>query len=207
MTTPPSRRRGVAVAACIASLAMVLAGCTGDPDPASAPSQVPNSPGVDGTPAPEPPGTPVPAPGGGDVGATVTATQAPEPLAEEIGEAAEVSDGVRVSIADVAAVTASSTGPGEVAGPAVAVTVAVTNDTTEPFDLALVSVNLTDSEGLPGSGMTGEPADWLTGSIEPGASAQGVYVFTVPEDHRDPVHVDVSVDPTLPTVVFTGEAN
>lgn len=205
MTGMRTLHPGACVAGCAAALALALGGCTSGPAPS--PSTAPVSPGVDGTPAPAPPTTPVPAPGGGDVGTTVTATQAPEPLAQEIGQTAEVTPGVRVDITDVSAITASSTGPGEVAGPAVAVTVGVVNDTDAVFDLARVSVNLTDSEGLPGSGMTGEPARWLTGSLEPGASAEGIYVFTVAEDHRDPVHVEVSVDPTLPTVVFTGEAD
>ncbi|WP_232549037.1 hypothetical protein [Propioniciclava soli] len=136
---------------------------------------------------------------------TVSPGKAPETKKESIGNPAEVLPSVKVVISEVRAVTATAQGPGEVSGPAVAVTIDVANGTDKPLDLSTVQVNLEDSAGRPGSGMTGSPAKWFAGSLAAGASGQGVYVFAVPEQSRKPVHVEVSVQPTLPTVVFTGD--
>lgn len=185
-------------------LALVLAGCTFGPTPTPSPEG--NRPGVDGTPAPAGPTTPVPAPGGAGVSVTVPPVSAPPVQDQRIGEPAEIVRDVTVVISKVEAITATANGPGEVGGPAVAVTIDVDNATSAPLDLTMTQVNLSDAQDAPGSGMTGAPAAWFSGSLAAGEKARGVYVFAVGEGNRNPVHVEVSVNPTLPTVVFTGPA-
>lgn len=197
-----SRRFGVRTLVLATTAALALTGCTGGPAPT--PTASGNRPGVDGTPMPPAPTTPVPAPGGGGTGMTVAPSKAPETKQEAIGKTAEVANQVSVAISEVKAITATAQGPGEVTGPAVQVTIDVANATDKPLDLSTVQVNLEDSAGRPGSGMTAAPAKWFTGSVPAGGKAQGVYVFAVPEASRKPVRVEVSVQPTLPTVVFSG---
>ena len=76
--------------------------------------------------------------------------------------------------------TAEPVGPGESTGPALAVQVAVTNNSSNPFALDSVFVNLNDSSGAPGLVTTGGPAQPLAGELQPGEEATGTYVFTVP---------------------------
>lgn len=190
--------------AAAAALVLALSACTFGDGPTSPPTPEGNRPGVDGTPLPAGPTTPVPAPSGAGVGVTVAPVEAPPAQQQTLGEPAEVADSVTVVISKVEGITAAANGPGEVSGPAIAVTIDVDNATSEPLDLSAVQVNLTDAQDLPGSGMTGAPASWFTGEVAAGQQAQGVYVFTVPEGNRSPVHVEVSVNPTLPTVVFSG---
>lgn len=181
--------------ALLAMTALVsLSACTGTPTGSGSP-----------TPEPTQPTTPVAAPGGGNVEQTVSAAPAQEPVNRALNETAEIAAGVRVAITKVESITAEAQGPGEVAGPAVAVGVQIINDTAEPLDASVVQVNLTDSAGLPGAGMSGPPAQWFQGTLAAGQRAEGVYVFTVPEANRRPVRVEVLLTATLPVAVFTGD--
>lgn len=116
------------------------------------------------------------------------------------------SKGVEVELSDLRSATATASGPGEVSGPALVVTVSVRNTSGGPVDLTQVSVNMTDSAGAPGAGMIGEPAKWLDGELAPDATAEGTYVFAVPESARRPISVSVSLGTTTTTAVFTGDA-
>ncbi len=94
--------------------------------------------------------------------------------------------------------------PGEVAGPAVAVTVEVSNGSAQPIGLDSVTVTLTDSDGNPGSPLSTDPAKPLAGVLAPGTQQSGSYVFSVPNDTRDPLAVSVSYSTGTPTVLFKG---
>jgi len=135
---------------------------------------------------------------------TVTPTAAPSPVKTALNKPATPVQGITVRITKADAIRAVAQGPGEVSGPAVAVTVEIDNQTASAFDSSLVSVTLDDARGLPGSGMIGRPADWITGSVAPGKRVTGVYVFAVPPGNRRPIRVTVSAHPDLPVVVFTG---
>lgn len=149
-------------------------------------------------------GSPVPAPSGGDVSQTVPASPTPEAIKTDLTAPAKPADGITVQITKVEAIDAKAQGPGEVSGPAVAVTITLDNGGSQAFDTSLMSVNLEDSKGLPGEGMIGSPANWIKGSVPQGGNASGVYVFSVPKKSRDPIKVMVSVNPGVPTVVFSG---
>ena len=185
------RVRGVAILGGLAVL-LALGGCTGDQPPGEPTSAVV-------------PATPVPAPGGGDVNQTVAPSPTPSRLDVRLGAVAEPVRDVKVSVSGVSEIEAKAQGPGEVSGPAVAVSILIENGTGQELSMALLNVNLEDSKGLPGSGMIAEPADWVEGSIPAGGRATGVYVFAVPKANRAPIRVSVSIDPALPTSVFTGD--
>jgi len=152
-----------------------------------------------------PAGTPVAAPSSGTIDQTVTPSAAPEAIKTDLAAPATPVTDVTVRISKVEAIEAKGQGPGEVSGPAVAVTVTIENAGTQPFDTSALSVNLTDSKDLPGNGMTGSPAAWITKPVPAGGKLSGVYVFSVPKDNRNPITVSVSVNPGVPTVLFSGK--
>lgn len=175
---------------------------SGDPDPESTITAFETV-----RPQPVKPPKPVPAPAGGNIKKTVKPPKPAPTKKVKIEDKAEVVSEISAKIVGVKAINVVPNGPGEVGGPGVAVTVQVDNKTKQDFDLELVSVNLTDSKGLPGSGMTGSPASWLEGTLKAGSKKSGVYVFTVPSTNRKPVKVELSLRPDLPMVLFSGNVS
>ncbi len=114
--------------------------------------------------------------------------------------------GIVVELAKLQSISAKAQGPGEVSGPAVAVEVVVRNEMNRPQSLTNAVVNLTDARNAPGSLMSGPPARVFPAAVDAGQNATATYVFTVPTKSRNPITVDVSVDPALPTVIFRGRA-
>jgi hypothetical protein len=116
---------------------------------------------------------------------------------------------VLVSIAGVRSVTTAGRGPGEVTGaPAIAITLEVRNDTARPLDLGQVSVTAAyGAAATPASGSDGVPAKPLAGTVRPGATGTGTYVFRVPTTERRRVDVAVSYLAGEPTVLFRGRVS
>jgi len=95
-------------------------------------------------------------------------------------EAAEV-DGVSVRLTSLRPVATRSSGPGEVSGPGLAVTIAVTNGTSAALE------NLNDTQvslfwgpdGTPGVYMSTDPHIWaFPSTLAPGATGESTWVFT-----------------------------
>ena len=129
-----------------------------------------------------------------------------DPTAPPVGldDPAEVG-AVTARLARIEAIQGEADGPGEVAGPALRVSVDLTNSGAEAVDLTGVVVNLFHGpEALPAEMLSGSGAAWLSGSLAPGATVTGVYVFPVPLDDRDPVQVTVFLTVDEPTVLFEG---
>ncbi len=96
-------------------------------------------------------------------------------------------------------------GPGNIAGPALRVTVRVENGTAEPVALGGVAVNLAyGPDRTPASPLDDPSQHPFATMVEPGQSAEGVYVFTVPADARDQVHIEVGYEAGAPLLQFTG---
>jgi len=115
---------------------------------------------------------------------------------------------VSARISQVSAVQATATLPGEVSGPAVAVTLEITNGSGQGIGLDAVTVTMADAGGNPTTAITlntTDPAAPLQGVLDAGATTSGSYVFTVPADQRNPVTVTVNYSAGAPTLVFTGE--
>ena len=219
----PTRRSGAPAAVLGAALAVtvLLGACSGDDGTVAGPvSTAGGSTAVTSEPAGEPGGgggaapsvrptptveqTPVAPPGGeGDLAPVPTAavlTLPPVPL----DQPAQVGPGLEVRIGDVEAVEVTGRGPGQVSGPAVAVTVEVANAGAAALDVAGLAVSLAyaDTEAGP---VDGPPADPVAGPVPAGADVSGTYVFLVPEDQRAAVTVRVGLA-SQPVVVFTGSA-
>ena len=112
-----------------------------------------------------------------------------EPVAP--GTPAPLGAGVSVVLVDSENLDVEARVPGETAGPAVAATLEVRNDSSEPFDLSSLAVTATYGDGTPAIGNDSEPARALTGTVKSGASVKGVYVFRAPVKAADTVVVEV----------------
>lgn len=133
--------------------------------------------------------------------------EAPVTTAPAVGltDTADFGGQVSARIDQVGAVQATATLPGEVSGPAVAVTLEVSNSSAQAIGLDSVTVTLTDAAGNPASSIVADPSAPLSGVLDAGAVKSGTYVFTVPSDQRNPVTVTVNYSSGAPTLVFTGQ--
>ncbi|SOC47169.1 hypothetical protein SAMN05660748_0659 [Blastococcus aggregatus] len=205
----PRRRLLLAAAALVAAalVALVLVLTGGDDDAgsraAAAPTAAPDDePSLDGPEIPAPPVESAPA------GQTAPTDERPPNLpAVALDAPAETGDGVTGSLVSVEAIDGTGVGRGNIAGPALRVTVRLTNGTAEAVPLDGVAVELTHgSDAVPASPLDDPSRAPFGGSLEPGASAQGVYVFSVPADDRRIVSVSVGYRAGAPFLVFSGSA-
>lgn len=186
-------------------VAVVVALALGDDDEVTAAGDAADASAAASTTAAPPelapaPVTPEPA------GPTEDATELPASLAPVgFDEQAAAGDGVVADVVSLEGIDATGVGAGNIAGPALRVTVRITNGTTGPISLDGVAVDLAHGvEQLPASPI-GDPSTALFGGIlQPAASAVGVYVFTVPADDRELVTLSVGYQAGAPFMVFTG---
>ena len=206
-STPARRRRLVLAAALAAVLAVLVAlGVVlgGDEAATSAP------PAATATPTEAPAGTTAPAvvpqlPTPEPTGPTEDVDEAPPTLPEVPLDAEGAVGEVVVTLPAIEAIEGTAVGPGNIAGPALRVTVRVENGTAEPLALGGVAVNLAHGpDRTPASPLDDPSRRPFATMVEPGESAEGVYVFTVPADERDQVTVEVGYEAGAPLLLFTG---
>lgn len=172
--------------------AVVFAGCTA---PAS-------DPGSQNT-TPLPTAT-VPAPNGGSTEETVAPAD-PAPTQEaELGSTAQLAGGVDVTVSDVELVDVTAQTPGEIAGPAVALTITVDNTSAEAVDLSTAMVTVTGSAGSYGQATTSAPYNPFAGAVGAGQTASAVYVFRLPAEERSSLQVTVEYIAGAPIALFVG---
>ncbi|KQS68793.1 DUF5067 domain-containing protein [Modestobacter sp. Leaf380] len=200
----PSRRLLVLGAAgtvvVLAALAVLLTSLGGGDETGSAAPT--SSFSVSSSPEPPPTNPPTPEPSG----PTAEATDLPPALtAVGLGDPAAVGDGVTGRLVSVEAVQGDGEGIGNIDGPALLVTVELTNGTAAPvsFDAAVVEA-YTGSDLAPATLLDDSQAAPLAGTVDPGATVTGSYVFYVPEDDRDDVTVQVGYQAGAPYLVFRG---
>ena len=156
------------------------------------------------TSAPIHPTTPVAAPGHGNVNQTVpTGTPVTKP-AVPLTSTAAYGNGVTVTLSAVKKVTTVSELPGEIAGPGVQMAVTFHNGSSAPTDLNSVVVDLQDASGVSAGAMSASPAKPVAGSLAPGATASGVYVYTLGKNFTGPARLSVSYSAQAPVVLFSG---
>lgn len=125
-----------------------------------------------------------------------------EPVApQEPGEAT----GITASLVKFESVTGEVVGPGDVAAAAVRVTLDVTNTGTGPLDLNLVVMNAyIGAQRDPAETYEQPGGSPVNGSLAPGETATGVYLFRIPEDRRDDVTFVVDYYAGQPAITFRG---
>ncbi len=148
--------------------------------------------------------TAVPAPGRGDIHKTVSAVPVTTRKPVKLSAKVDFGTGITAHLVSVASINAKAIGPGEVSGPAVSLKIQLANGSSEPVSLDAVTVNVTDSTGAPGLDMHGTETKPFSGVLAAGRTSDGVYVFTVPLEHRNPITVSVSYSAGTPVVQFIG---
>lgn len=122
-----------------------------------------------------------------------------------LDEPAQPTDVVTVELASIEEVVGEANIAGEVGGPALRVTVEASNAGDAPFDTATVVVNLYIGEDRRPANEIREPGGRaFPASIPADGSSTGVYLFTVPEDERELILVEVSLQVEEPVVLFEG---
>lgn len=188
--TPPSSATPTATAPVAPPDAATGTVATTAPEASTGPD-APADPG--GAPEPSPPG-----PGGEDAGPRPTAavtTLAPVPA----GEDAALSDGIVVQVRSVEEQEVTATAPGDVSGPAAVVRLLARNEGSAAAELAGLAVTASVG-GVPAPPLSVETENLLTGTLAPGARAEGVYVFGVGEGDVGDVVVAVSSGTSRTTV-------
>jgi hypothetical protein len=210
---------GVVLAVALAALVLLFGGGDDDGDPAAAGTGTPQRSEATAPPTPttlggtsETTSEPTAEPSTGvtsdepSTGVTSDATELPPVLPEvPLDAQAGAGDGVVATLPRIEEIQGSAEGPGNVSGPALRVTVRIANGTADPVTLDGVAVNLFyGPTRTPASPLEDASQRSFTGSLEPGGSADGVYVFSVPADARDAVAVEVGYQVGAPFLLFTG---
>ena len=118
---------------------------------------------------------------------------------------AKAGDGVSATLPRIEEIQGSGTGPGNIAGPAIRVTVRIHNGTRQPVSMDGVAVNMFyGSDMTPASPLDDPSQAPFHGTVAPGEAAVGVYVFSVPSGARDSVTVEVGYKAGAPLLHFTG---
>ena len=144
---------------------------------------------------PPPATTPVPPPTPGSADETVPTKPVETAKPKPLDKSADAGDDVSVQLKSVRRIKAEAKLPGEVAGPALAVSVDVDNGSPKSLNLSTVVVNLTDASDAPGTVMSAAPAKRLPTRVKAHRTASGVYVFSVPSAQQGTVTVTVSISP------------
>lgn len=209
----PGRRTGAAtVLAAVTVVAVSAAACTSSGGSGSGTSPAPSDviSGSAAAPAtsaatPATTGSVVPAPAGGDIDETVApsarVTRAPVALTAR----AAFGDGVRLRLVDRADVTGKATRPGEVSGPALRLTLGLTNDTGRALSVDDAVVAVTDSRGVPLTPLA-DSTTAFRGTLAAGRTATGRYVFTLADGRHNPYTIRVSHSGRSAVVQLVGAA-
>lgn len=224
-TNPAGRRRLIALACAAALVVLVLAlgwwwkSGARDSRPLAAPGPTSSS-----TASESPSGTPATVPGSAstsssgatpDSGATPSApttdplvpSERPTQPPVGLSEPAEPFAGLSARLTIIEPVAGVATLPGEVGGPALRVTVEVTNGTAGAVDLSGAVVNLYyGADMVPTLGLIEPGQQPFPASVAAGGVASGRLIFLVPADSRDHITVEVDVAAQSPVVLFAGAA-
>lgn len=129
----------------------------------------------------------------------------PTPATVEIDQAAEPADGVSVELISFEAIEATAAVPGEVSGPALAVTVAIENGSDDDILTSSVIVNLYYGPERTPANILVNPREEFPETLPAGESAQGRFAFTIAVSERSDVLIEVDLSLDMPVVLFEGE--
>ena len=129
-----------------------------------------------------------------------------EPVAEVgIADLVEVAKGVTAQLSGFNSVEGEARIPGDIAGPAVRVSVKVSNESGSTIRLDGAVVNLYYGEArtpaIANSWPVGKP---FPAELANGDSTVGAYVFSLPSDQRTDVRVEVDIAGVADPVMFVG---
>jgi hypothetical protein len=206
VTAPaPDRRRrlllaGIAAVVVIALVVLILV-LNGD-DKATGEAGASASTTSAATDTSVPPPLPTPTP----TGPTDVVDQPPPALPEVALDAtAAVGNGIVATLPKIESIEGSAVGPGNIAGPALRVTVRIENGTADAVSLDGVAVNMSyGTDRTPASPLDDPSRRPFGGLLAAGDSADAIYVFSVPAGARDSVTIEVGYQAGAPLLLFTG---
>jgi hypothetical protein len=210
-TPSPVRRRRLWLAGSVLAIAGLSAWLVASGNDGSTPEAA-GSRGEPGAVAPGPtPGaapssgpTEPPSPGSLEV---VPVEQAASNPAIPLTATADFGTGMELRIVRVESVQGVARAMGEIAGPALRLTLRMSNGSDSAVSLDSAVVNVSSGAGhTPASTLSGPGSKAFHGEVAPDDSMTGAYVFGVPEGARDRLQVTVSYSSEAPVVVFTGAA-
>lgn len=115
-------------------------------------------------------------------------------------------DGVVIALRKVESVAGEAKLPGEVAGPALRLTISIRNGTAADLSLDSVVVNgYRGAKRVPLEMLSSPGGAPFSGTVKPGDQSTGVYIFTVTPEQRADVTFTVDVTPGQPAAVFRGD--
>jgi cytoskeletal protein RodZ len=220
----PGRGRGGAVALISVLAAVIVAfvmigviTAAGAPRPASSVAAAGASPTVTAA----SPSTPSPAPSPSpSATATATATAKAKPKATPvpagrpqptktatISKPTTIVKALTAKVTKMEAVQGKADGPGEIGGPSVRFTIAISNTTGKTVDLSNTVVNAYyGPDSAPAVELRMPGGRTFPSSVKNGSTATGVYLFNIPEASRGKVEVTVDTSVRNPVVAFRGAA-
>lgn len=187
----------------LAGLGIALSGRDGDPDrgtdAAGSTTAPPSASAAPTGSSAAPSSTPQP------TGPASDAAEFPPSLpVADLDEAVPVEE-VTVSIARIEEIEGQATGPGDVAGPALRVTIRIDNETGADVPLDGVAVNgYYGADRTPAPPLNDSSHVPFAGVLPSGETTEGVYVLRVPPDQRGQVTLEIGYRPGAPLVLFTG---
>jgi hypothetical protein len=118
---------------------------------------------------------------------------------------ADFGTGMKLRIVKMESVAGKARGTGEIAGPALRLTLRMSNgsDSAVSLESAIVDAT-TGKDKTPAPTLSGPGAKPFEGEVAAGEAMTAVYVFGVPEDARDRLQVAVSYVADAPVVAFAG---
>ena len=156
----------------------------------------------DAAPSSGPTGTP--SPGSLDVVPVEEVSTAP---AVPLTATADFGTGMKLRVEKIESVEGVARGTGEIAGPALRLTLRVSNDSNSAVSLESAVVDVTTgADRTPAPTLTGPGGKPFEGEVRAGGSMTAVYVFAVPEVARDHLQVAVSYASGAPVVLLAGAA-
>lgn len=110
--------------------------------------------------------------------------------------------GVTVHLVSRRTVRVVGHGPGELSGPAVALTLELRNGSTRVVDLDASQVTAAYADGTPAEPSSAAPSTPWAGRLAPGGRARGSYVFLTPSGRPPAMSLNISYDPRRPVVLL-----
>jgi hypothetical protein len=118
---------------------------------------------------------------------------------------ADFGTGLTLRVATLEQVRGVARGPGEIAGPAVRMTVVLVNRSGASISLEGVVVSVSyGAERTPAMPLTGPGGAPFGGTLDAGGSATARYVYAIPDSGRDRVRVVASYSGDAPAVALAG---
>ncbi len=209
-------------ASAVSLLAVVsLAACSGAADEApsaqpEAPAATADAPAAAGSPTSDPVGkltaslppaatTPVPAPGDGDISTEVDAGEQELLAPVSFEETVDVDSRMTAQVVEVVHTRGRARTAGEIAGPAIKVTVRLTNISQRSVSLGGVTVAAHDADNAVLSPLGSKPSRPFRGRVAAGRVAEAVYVFSLPKGGSTPFTIAVNYAAGAPVAVFVGD--